>query len=207
MRGIRQGRPFQPLVTYNTWFARGTRIIESEVAQEMDRAASLGVELFVLDAGWYLGAGIDDQRRLHLRSRLVEGRSGEVSERTSFDSPIWRTARPEVRIVVRARTRGALARRRAGHAAGRVAGDTGRHVRRPAQRSTLLASDDARQWVFNRIVQVLDEVRPDYLKWDNNFWINCNREGHSHGPETATTRMSSRCTGCSPSCGNGIPTC
>jgi alpha-galactosidase len=24
-------------------------------------------------------------------------------------------------------------------------------------------------------------IRPDYLKWDNNFWINCNRPGHGHG--------------------------
>jgi alpha-galactosidase len=24
-------------------------------------------------------------------------------------------------------------------------------------------------------------VRPDYLKWDNNFWINCDRSGHGHG--------------------------
>jgi alpha-galactosidase len=24
-------------------------------------------------------------------------------------------------------------------------------------------------------------VRPDYLKWDSNFWINCDRDGHNHG--------------------------
>jgi alpha-galactosidase len=24
-------------------------------------------------------------------------------------------------------------------------------------------------------------VQPDYLKWDNNFWINCTRAGHGHG--------------------------
>jgi hypothetical protein len=38
-----------------------------------------------------------------------------------------------------------------------------------------LASNSARQWVFERLIALLDEVRPDYLKWDNNFWINCNR--------------------------------
>ena len=57
LQGIRHGRPFQPLVTYNTWFAYGTRVNEDAMVAEIDRAASLGVELFVMDAGWYLGAG------------------------------------------------------------------------------------------------------------------------------------------------------
>jgi alpha-galactosidase len=43
-----------------------------------------------------------------------------------------------------------------------------------------LASDEARQWVFDRIVELLDRVHPDYLKWDNNFWLNCNRPDHGH---------------------------
>jgi len=24
-------------------------------------------------------------------------------------------------------------------------------------------------------------VQPDYLKWDNNLWVNCDRAGHGHG--------------------------
>ena len=46
-----------PLVTYNTWFAYGTEIDEASMRAEMERAAALGVELFVIDAGWYAGAG------------------------------------------------------------------------------------------------------------------------------------------------------
>jgi len=26
-------------------------------------------------------------------------------------------------------------------------------------------------------------VQPDYLKWDNNMFVNCNRDGHGHGPD------------------------
>src|SRR4029077_620756 len=26
-----------------------------------------------------------------------------------------------------------------------------------------------------------DEVQPDYLKWDNNMFVNCDRAGHDHG--------------------------
>ncbi len=57
LKGLRHGRPFQPLVTYNTWFAYGTTITEELMNDEIDRAAALGVELFVVDAGWYVGAG------------------------------------------------------------------------------------------------------------------------------------------------------
>jgi alpha-galactosidase len=44
-----------------------------------------------------------------------------------------------------------------------------------------LASDEARRWILGEIVRLIDEVQPDYLKWDNNFWINCDRPGHGHG--------------------------
>ncbi|PYR61436.1 MAG: hypothetical protein DMF91_09735 [Acidobacteria bacterium] len=57
IHGIRGGREMTPLVTYNTWFAYGTEIDDVSMRAEMDRAASLGVELFVIDAGWYVGAG------------------------------------------------------------------------------------------------------------------------------------------------------
>jgi hypothetical protein len=45
MQGIRHGRPFQPLVTYNTWFIYGTQMSEELMVAEIDRAATLGVEL------------------------------------------------------------------------------------------------------------------------------------------------------------------
>jgi alpha-galactosidase len=45
-----------------------------------------------------------------------------------------------------------------------------------------LAGAAGRQWVMDQLVALIDRVRPDYLKWDNNFWINCDRAGHGHGP-------------------------
>ena len=36
--------------------------------------------------------------------------------------------------------------------------------------------------MLDRLTELVDRVRPDYLKWDNNFWINCDRAGHGHGP-------------------------
>jgi hypothetical protein len=51
LRGIRHGRSFTPLVTLNTWFAYGTTINEEALVAEIDRAAAMGIELLVVDAG------------------------------------------------------------------------------------------------------------------------------------------------------------
>jgi alpha-galactosidase len=46
-----------------------------------------------------------------------------------------------------------------------------------------LAGAAGRKWVMDQLVALIDRVRPDYLKWDNNFWINCDRDGHGHSPD------------------------
>jgi alpha-galactosidase len=44
-----------------------------------------------------------------------------------------------------------------------------------------LAGAAGRQWVVDHLTAFLDAVQPDYLKWDNNLWVNCDRAGHGHG--------------------------
>jgi alpha-galactosidase len=61
IHGVRCGRPLEPLTTYNTWFVRGAGIDEAAMREEIERAARLGFELFVVDAGWYAGAGAFDK--------------------------------------------------------------------------------------------------------------------------------------------------
>jgi len=184
MRGIRQGRPFQPLVTYNTWFARGTRLFESEMAQEMERAAGLGVELFVLDAGWYRGTGIADQWDFTsgLGSWMVDPEKFPSGLRSMADLAHSHGLKFGLWFEPERVARSLVGEPDMPQEEWLATQDGNYGDERSAQ--LCLASDDARQWVFNRIVQVLDEVRPDYLKWDNNFWINCNRDGHSHGLES-----------------------
>src|SRR5438552_1347043 len=48
LNGLRGGRALPAPVTYNTWFAYGIDIDENAMLEEMDRAAALGVELFVV---------------------------------------------------------------------------------------------------------------------------------------------------------------
>src|SRR5262249_43975568 len=45
------------------------------------------------------------------------------------------------------------------------------------------ADPDARAWITQKLADFIDAISPDYLKWDNNFWVNCNRAGHGHGTD------------------------
>jgi alpha-galactosidase len=179
VNGIRRGRPFQPMVTYNTWFAHGTEIDGELMMEEAAVAASMGVELFVLDAGWYLGAGrgadfdsglgtweVDPAR---FPDGLVPLR--EYVHALGMQFGLW--VEPE-RVDRATVDRPGLARDAwlASAGSGSPSGSTVQ---------VCFASSAAREWVLDRLTRLLDEVRPDYLKWDNNYWVNCSRPGHGHG--------------------------
>lgn len=183
MRGIRKGRPLQPLVTYNTWFPHGSRIDESKAAEEIVRAAGLGVELFVLDAGWYENAGMNHAYDFTSglgtwrvdRTRFRNGLTvlADLAHQSGMKFGLW--VEPE-RVALSTVGQPGLAQEPWLATQDGTYGDG-----QSAQ--MCLASDAGRQWIFDRIVELLDEVRPDYLKWDNNFWINCNRVDHDHGSD------------------------
>jgi alpha-galactosidase len=182
LQGIRHGRPFQPLVTYNTWFTYGTRVNEDEMVAEIDRAATLGVELFVLDAGWYLGAGetgdFDFDAGLGSWTadpdRFPSGLASlaDYAHGVGMKFGIW--VEPE-RVSLATVGRSGLAQEAWLASRG---GDYGSSM----NGQICLAGAAGRKWVMDQLVALIDRVRPDYLKWDNNFWINCDRAGHGHGP-------------------------
>jgi alpha-galactosidase len=184
--GLRAGRPIWPLVTYNTWFPYGSRINESSVAEEIVRAAGLGVEIFVLDAGWYEDAGIDEQYDFTSglgswrvdRQRFEHGLTvlSDLAHEHGMKFGLW--VEPE-RIALSTINQAGLADQEWLATQDGAYGDS-----RSAQ--LCLASVAAQEWVFDKLVSLIDQVRPDYLKWDNNFWINCNREGHGHGTEDSS---------------------
>jgi alpha-galactosidase len=181
INGIRQGRPFQPLVTYNTWFPYGTQVTEEQMVAELDRAAALGVELVVLDAGWYVGAG--DTNDYDFESglgtwaedmfRFPSGIASlaDYAHGLGLKFGVW--VEPE-RVALAWVDKAGLARESwlATHD-----GDYG--AKQNAQ--ICLAGAAGRQWVLDQLTALIDRIKPDYLKWDNNFWINCNRSGHGHG--------------------------
>jgi alpha-galactosidase len=180
--GMRSGRPLTPLVTYNTWFAYGTEFDDHDIYREMDLAAALGAELFVVDAGWYVGAGATgrwdfesgvgsweaDPARFPDGLRALRDHAHDVGLKFG----LW--VEPE-RISLDLLGDESSARE------AWLATSNGQYG---SERSALvcLANTAARSWIFTRLAQLVDEVAPDYLKWDNNLWLNCNRAGHEHGP-------------------------
>ena len=179
VQGLRQGRGFEPLVTYNTWFAYGTEIDEQTMMDEMLVAASMGVELFVVDAGWYLGAGGGTDFASGLGTWAVDpqrfpnglGVMRSYAHDLGLQFGLW--VEPE-RVDLATVGRPGLAREEW------LAKNNGSYQAvRAAQ--VCLASPIARQWLLDQLTRLLDDVQPDYLKWDNNLWVNCNRSGHGHG--------------------------
>jgi alpha-galactosidase len=183
--GVRHGRPLGTLVTANTWFAHGTSIDEDTIRGEMDRAAASGVELFVVDAGWYVGGRSADDYTTGLGTWTADPRRFPSGLRALSDYAhglgmkfgIW--VEPE-RIDTATINRAGLVRERY------LATVDGRYnpgVRNESADAALvcLGDTEARQWVYDQIVRFVDDVSPDYLKWDNNAWVNCNRTSHGHG--------------------------
>lgn len=180
IEGLRDGRGFAPLVTFNTWFVDGTRIADGSVRDTMARAAALGTELFVLDAGWYAGAGAQGIFDFHSGlgrwrpdpDRFPDGLGALSDHAHSLGMRFGIWVEPE-RIDL-----DVVAEEGADSSWLATAGD--RHVTdRTGQ--LCLAGEAGRRWVWERLTSFIDEVRPDYLKWDNNAWLNCDREGHGHG--------------------------
>ena len=180
LEGLRNGRPFTPLVTYNTWFAYGTTIDEASMEAEMDGAAALGTELFVVDAGWYVGAGRADSGDFDSGlgswqvdpARFPNGLKAltDYAHGLGMKFGVW--VEPEA--VSQALLGGSVDEHWMATSNGNYNSNSTALI--------CLSGQAGRQWMVNQLTGLLDAVQPDYLKWDNNVWVNCNRAGHGHGP-------------------------
>ena len=181
LTGLRARRPFDPQVTYNTWFAYGVEIDEASMRAEIDGAVELGAERFVVDAGWYIGAGRagagDFSSGLGTyqvdASRFPSGLGAlsDYAHDRGLSFGLW--IEPE-RVALNTVGRAGLAQE------AWLAKNGGKYGSSEFAQ-VCFGSPAARQWVFDRLTGLIDAARPDYLKWDNNFWTNCDRSGHVHG--------------------------
>ena len=178
MQGLRGGRPFQPMVLSNTWFAYGTEITQGSMREEMANAAANGVELFVVDAGWYAGAGRGSDFDAGLGTWRVDSAKFPDGLRALSDYAhdlglrfgIW--VEPE-RVDQTTVGRPGLAQQ------SWLATNNG-NLGSSKNAQICFASGAAREWVLERLSELIDQSNADYLKWDNNFWVNCTRGGHGH---------------------------
>jgi alpha-galactosidase len=178
--GLRSGRAFPSLVTYNTWFAYGTNIDDASMRAEMDHAAALGAELFVVDAGWYAGAGASGPFDFDAGlgawtadpARFPNGLGALTNYAHGLGMKFGLWVEPE-RVNLSQVGDPGIDETLLATTGGEYGSDHAAQV--------CLASDAARQWISDRLTGLLDQVQPDYLKWDNNMFINCDRSGHGHG--------------------------
>jgi alpha-galactosidase len=178
---LRGGRRLEPLVTYNTWFSSGTLIDEASIERSMHAAAAAGAELFELDAGWYEGAG--EQGAFDFSSGLGTWRVDrekfphglrELAERAhglGMKFGVW--VEPE-RVDLRTIGQPGMAReawlmRDAGLYEPGVPNDQARTA------MIDFGNAEARDWVFQKLVQLIEESGADHIKWDNNAWVNNTR--------------------------------
>jgi alpha-galactosidase len=186
---LRRGRALPARVSYNSWYSYGTFVDEASMLAEMEMSAALGVELFVVDAGWWLGINTDDPGDFTRAwgswevdpDRFPNG-LGALADRAhelGMRFGVWvEPERVDRQMVGRP---GLVSDRMLAMRDGRY--DPGVPNTEVGAAQVCLADAPARDWMLNKISSFIEEARPDYLKWDNNFWINCNRSGHGHGTE------------------------
>jgi alpha-galactosidase len=184
--GLRGGRPFNAWVTSNTWFAHGIGIDAASMTAEIDAAAGLGAELFVVDAGYYPTAGAENLFDFTAglgtwtvdAARFPDGLAALAQHAHDRGLKFGLWVEPE-RVALSTLGLPGLAQ------PSYLAKHDGLYdPSLPAGQAKAaqicLASAAGRAWVLDQLTQLIDSAHPDYLKWDNNFWINCNDTSHGH---------------------------
>ncbi|HET9832785.1 MAG TPA: glycoside hydrolase family 36 protein, partial [Vicinamibacterales bacterium] len=180
IQGLRDGAALAPQVIYNTWFAYGTEIDEATMKGEMARAAALGTETFVMDAGWYRGAGAAGPMDFDAGlgswdpdpTRFPNGFKTLTDYAHSLGMKFGIWVEPE-RVSLSLLGDPGVDESWLATTGGNYGSDHAGQI--------CLGGAAARTWLFQRLTALLDAAQPDYLKWDNNMWINCDRSGHDHG--------------------------
>jgi alpha-galactosidase len=186
VRESRGGRPLPALTTFNTWFVHGVNVNEDIVRRDIDYAASIGIELFQLDAGWYerdrpehsfdftegLGTWRADA------SRFPSGLAHLVQHAHEQNMQFGLWVEPE-RVALSTVGRPGLADESfLAMQHGFYQPGVPNEQAKDAQ--VCLAYAPARQWVQRRLIELLEDVRPDNIKWDFNRWVHCTRTDHGH---------------------------
>lgn len=150
-------------VLYNSWEATGFDVDEAGQSALAERAAALGVELYVVDDGWF-GARRDDRAGLGDWTPSAErfpdglGPLAETVHRLGMRFGLW--VEPEMvnpnSDLYRARPDWVL------HLPGRERGEL---------RNQLVlnfARDDVADWAYDWLTRLVAEQGIDFLKWDMN---------------------------------------
>jgi alpha-galactosidase len=174
-----------PWVQYNTWFSYLTDFDESRLKKEVDIAAELGIEIFYVDAGWYLGNQANDWHFAGGLGNWRENRDkfpGGIKEFADYVRGkglrfgIW--VEPE-RVDLRTATTGSW------HTSWLLRNDgrySGPDFPQDTETAWLCYGDArAQDWAIGWISDLVESLGVEWLKWDSNYWDVCNDPDHGHG--------------------------
>ena len=150
----------------------------------MDRAAAYGTEVFVVDAGWYSGAGANGPNDFDAglgswtpdAGRFPNGLKplADYAHELRMKFGIWvEPERVNLSLVGAPGGPDSIAESWLANHEGEYGSDQIGQI--------CLAGSAGRAWMLDQLTRLIDEVEPDYIKWDNNGWIDCDRDGHDHG--------------------------
>ncbi len=165
-----------PWAQYNTWFAYYTNLDQELLKREVDSAAALGLEVFVVDAGWYDGSPKQGDFTFGLGS-WRENRDKFPSGLAAFSDYVhsrglkfglWvEPERVDLRYVGPGKD---IAREWLSPftpAGGPSQPD------QVAWSEICLGNPDARTWMKQMLTRVVTDYKVDWLKWDDNAWLPC----------------------------------
>lgn len=171
-----------PWTQYNTWFAYYTDLEEVRLRREVDNAAALGLEAFVVDAGWYegspshadfsFGLGTWKENREKFPSGLAAF-SDYVHEK-GLRFGLWvEPERVDLRYV------GSDKEIPPEWLAPGTAFDATPPEGSPQTAQICLGHRAAREWMKGWLARLVRDYRLDWLKWDNNIWMSCDPPGQA----------------------------
>jgi alpha-galactosidase len=186
VRESRAGRALPALTTFNTWFVHGINIDEATIRRDIEIASTIGIELFQVDAGWYprgrpahqfdftdgLGSWHADPTRFPSGLHALS----EYAHEHGMQFGLW--VEPE-RVALSTIGLPGLAQE-SFLAQQQGAYQPGVDNERATDAQICLAHPAAKQWVEDRLIALIEQVRPDNLKWDFNRWVHCTRTDHGH---------------------------
>jgi len=170
--------PEFPWVQFNSWFGWTTHIDEATMMREVDIAADLGCEVFVVDAGWYEGCGTGDFG--HGLGNWVEHRGkfpnglkalSDYVHRKGMKFGLWvEPERVDLETDLAKRNPNWLAKRD-----GKIIGG-GRYAH------LCFGNPQVVEWFKERLSRVVADYGVDWLKWDYNitYGLGCNDPTHGH---------------------------
>ncbi|MBI4785773.1 MAG: alpha-galactosidase [Chloroflexi bacterium] len=169
-----------PWTQYNTWFAYYTNLDEEQLMREVDSAAQLGLEAFVVDAGWYDGSvthgdfswGLGSWREDPDKFPRGLATLSDYAHSRGLKFGLWvEPERVDLRFV------GPDKEISRDWLQPGVAFDVPPPPDQPQVALICLGNRQAREWMKDWLARLVRDYDLDWLKWDFNYGMACDPPG------------------------------